>query len=137
MRKQKFYNLEKDTTDWYTERWLNEQTRVRDVDNLQVWHHYWEDVAGDLWVDFNNPEENVHQDFLAYRQAKQYLTPEQLQAVRHLAALSIPAFAKLVGLSANALRELEQDQRVQTDAEERRLVPVWQSFQNDAQLSER
>ena len=132
MRKQKFYNLEKDTTDWYTERWFNEPARVRDVDNLQVWHHYWEDAAGDLWVDFNNPEENVHQDFRAYRQAKQYLTPEQLQVVRHLAGLSIPAFAKLVGLSASAIRELEQDQRVQTDAEERRLVPVWQSFQNDA-----
>ena len=63
----KFYNPEKESTEFYTEKWVLEQTTVKDLKNLTVKHHYWIDSDGEWWVDFENPMENVHADFDAYR----------------------------------------------------------------------
>ena len=59
MMKKEFYNPEKEITEEYTEKWIIEKSRVKEVNDLLVTHHYWMDSDGELWGDFDNPMENV------------------------------------------------------------------------------
>lgn len=113
MAQRKFYNPELDTTERYTEVWKIELVQVRDESNLMVRNHYWKDSDGELWVDFNNPMENVTRSFAAYRSKKGYMTPEDIRKLRHKLGLTVRQFAKRLGIAPSSLTQIENNLRVQ------------------------
>ena len=113
MAQRKFYNPELDTTERYTEVWKIELVQVRDESNLMVRNHYWKDSDGELWVDFNNPMENVTRSFAAYRSKKGYMTPEDIRKLRHNLGLTVRQFAKRLGIAPSSLTQIENNLRVQ------------------------
>ncbi|TGD22554.1 helix-turn-helix domain-containing protein [Companilactobacillus suantsaicola] len=113
-KKKIFYNEEKEISEAYTEKWLLEKCTVKDIDNLIVNHHYWEDPEGELWVDFNNPMENVYADFNAYREVKNFMKPSELKKLRETLNLTVREFSKLTGLGYSNISQIENNQRIQT-----------------------
>lgn len=113
MTNRKFYNPEKEQSELYTEKWITEKSRVKDINDLSVKHHYWEDSDGELWLDFNDPMENVRADFDAYRQRLNYMSPQELKSLRKSLHLSQRAFASELGISYSVLSQIESNKRVQ------------------------
>lgn len=112
--KKKFYNPELKRYDTYVEVWLNEKVNVKDEKDLPVLNHYWKDSQGELWGDFDNPMENVHRSFAAYRKRKDYLSPSEIKDLRISLGLSVRKFAEALGISPSALTQIENDHRIQT-----------------------
>lgn len=112
--KKEFYNSEKELTEKYTEKWIIEKVKVNDIDDLIVNHHYWEDADGELWTDFKNPMENVKADFVAYRERKGFLKPEEIKRLRNNLKLTVRQFAISTGFGYSNISQIENNQRVQT-----------------------
>jgi len=112
-RQSVFYNPEKDLSENYTEEFRVETVTVKDVTNLRVEHHYWRDADGDLWGDFDNPMENVHRDFEAYRKEKNFLSPAEIHRIREKMGLTVRQFADKLGLGVSTLSQIENNQRIQ------------------------
>lgn len=112
--KKVFYNPEKDLKEIYTEQWIIEKSRVKDIEDLLVRHHYWKDSDGELWTDFLNPMENVKADFNAYRTRRKFMSPEELRELRSDLKLTVREFSKLTGLGSSNISQIENNQRVQT-----------------------
>lgn len=109
-----FYNPEKELSELYTEKWIVEKCKIKDVNDLLVLHHYWQDSDGELWVDFDSPMENVEADFLAYRKRKEYMQPNEIKELRQSLNLSVREFAELTGLGFSNISQIENNKRVQT-----------------------
>lgn len=128
--KKKFYNEELDTTDLYTEVWLLETVRVKDVDDLLVENHYWRDSEGELWSDFNNPMENVKRSFDAYRKRKGYMTPHEIRTLRENLGLSVREFADELGIASSTLTQIENNRRVQVKYQEKLFRSAERDYRN-------
>jgi DNA-binding transcriptional regulator YiaG len=111
---QKFFNPEKALTELYTEKWLEETCTVKDITDLTIRHHYWEAPDGELWGDFNSPMENIHLDFQAYRQRKEFLTPTEIVHIRQQLHLTVREFADILGLGISTVSQIENNERIQT-----------------------
>jgi len=127
MTKKEFYNSELEQTSWYDEVWKIELIRVRDEDNLLVRNHYWQDEAGELWVDFGHPMENVVRGFSAYRLKKGYLTPDEIRHLREQLGMTVRSFADVLGIAPSSLTQIENNQRVQAKYQENlfRTAKTW------------
>ncbi|GAX07994.1 hypothetical protein IWT5_01145 [Secundilactobacillus silagincola] len=114
----RFYNEELGTTGLYTEVWLTETVRVKDVDDLLVENHYWRDSDDELWNDFDNPMENVKRAFDAYRTRKCYMSPNEIRNLRESMGLSDSKFADALGIASSIVTEIEKNRRVQDEHQE-------------------
>lgn len=113
VKKRKLYNPELNKSDVYTEVWLNEKINVKDEKNLSVLNHYWKDSEGELWGNFDDPMENVHRGFEAYRKKKGYLSPTEIKKIRKDLGLTVRKFANALGISPSALTQIENNHRIQ------------------------
>ncbi|HBF75771.1 MAG TPA: transcriptional regulator [Lactobacillus sp.] len=118
MTTKRFCNEELGTTELYTEVWLTETVRVKDVDDLLVENHYWRDSDGELWNDFDDPMENVKRAFDAYRTRKGYMSPAEIRNLRESTDFSDSRFADALGLASSIVSEIEQNRRVQDEHQE-------------------
>lgn len=115
-----FFNRETNTVGSYTECWINERIKVRDL-YLIVRNHYWKDSQGKLWGDFNHPMENVYQGFDAYRHAKNYSTPDEIIKKCQSLYLTVDEFADMKGINRSRMHEIINNKRIQTPEEEKLL----------------
>ena len=99
MTQRQFYNPELEQTGLYTEVWQTEHIQVKDIQDLVVTNHYWQDAAGELWADFDDPMENVHRSFDTYRKRKGYLTPNQIRQLREDLHLTVRQMATALGIT--------------------------------------
>lgn len=90
--RKKFYNEEYESEEWYTGVSKLKKVRVKDRDDLYVMHYYWKDEDGELWSDFDDPTANNRLDFIAYRQVKGYLSPEQIKELKIYRGILYVAF---------------------------------------------
>lgn len=111
--KKKFFNPELNKEDIYTEVWKNEYVTVKD-EKLVVKNHYWQDSKGELWGDFDDPMENVHRSFAAYRKKKKFLSPESIRKIRESLGYTVREFAEKLGISPSAVTQIENNHRIQT-----------------------
>lgn len=118
MTVKEFYNPELETTAVYEEVWRKEVVAVRDVSDLSVLNHYWRAANGELWGDFDDPMENVHRGFAAYRQHQNYMTPAEVKALRINLKLTVRQFAEILGISTSSLTQIENNHRVQARYQE-------------------
>lgn len=112
--KKKFFNPELNKYETYTEAWISERISVKDEKELLVKNHYWRDNSGELWVDFDNPMENVYSSFKAYRKKKRYLTPKEIKNIRMGVNMSVREFSNMLGISSSTLTRIENNHRIQT-----------------------
>lgn len=113
-----FYNPETEEKAEYTEVWKNEVIAMKDIKDLVVTTHYWEDDEGELWLDFDDPNENLRIIFDAYRKRKGYMQPEQVKKLRKCLKLSQRDFASRLGISYSKLSQIESNKRVQSLSQE-------------------
>lgn len=118
MKKRKFYNPELGTKEEYSEVWKTGTVSVRDLDDIKVVNHYWQDIDGELWGDFNDPMENVRRSFDAYRERKSYMTPDDIRSLRARLHMTVREFAEMLGIGSSTLTEIENNQRVQVKYQE-------------------
>lgn len=116
--KKRFYNEELGRTDLYTEVWKLETVKVKDVDDLVVENHYWQDSDGELWSDFDHPMENVEEALAAYRKRKGYMTPREIRTLRGNMGLSVKELADELGIEPSTLAQIETGRRVQDKQQE-------------------
>lgn len=116
--KKRFYNEELGRTDLYTEVWKLETVKVKDVDDLVVENHYWQDSDGELWSDFDHPMENVKKACAAYRTRKGYMKPQEIRILRENMGLSVKGFADELGIEPSTLAQIETGRRVQDKQQE-------------------
>lgn len=109
-----FYNPEKDKLEKYQEVKQVEPVRFKDGTELNVEHTWWQDKNGELWGNFDDPMENVHKDFKAYREKYNYLMPSEIRELRKKYHLSVREFASILGIGSSTLNQIENDQRLQT-----------------------
>lgn len=128
--KKRFYNEELGTTDLYTEVWTLEKVRVKDVDDLLVENHYWQDSDGELWSDFDHPMENVERSFDAYRTRKGYMTPQKIRTLRENMGLSVREFAGELGIASSTLTQIENNRRVQVKYQENLFRSAERDYRN-------
>jgi len=115
---QAFFNPETERTEIYTEKWLEETCSVKELTDLSVHHHYWEDADGELWGDFNDPMENVRRDFQAYRECQNFLTPTEIVHIRQQLQLSVRTFTADLGLDVSTVSQIENGERLQTKSQD-------------------
>lgn len=116
--KKRFYNEELGRTDLYTEVWKLETVKVKDVDDLVVENHYWQDSDGELWSDFDHPMENVKKALAAYRKRKAYMMPQEIRTLRENMGLSVKEFADELGIEPSTFAQIETGRRVQDKQQE-------------------
>ncbi|MDT6980575.1 helix-turn-helix domain-containing protein [Levilactobacillus zymae] len=133
--KKTFFNPETETTGDYTEVWQYEVVPIKDVKDLLVRTHYWQDADGELWLDFNDPNENFRSIFTAYRARKGYLQPQQIKTLRHQLGLSVREFARRLGLSYAKLSQIENNKRIQTLSQEISFRKAQQDYQQQGFLT--
>lgn len=74
-----FYNPELDLKETYTEVLKLETVQVKGISDLLVLNRYWQDSEGELWVDFDDPSENLRRAFAAYRERMGFLSSDQIR----------------------------------------------------------
>lgn len=116
--KKVFYNEELDTTEEYSEVWKYELMQVKDIPDLIVRNHYWKDDRGELWLDFNDPNENFRRAFNAYRSRKEFMQPNDIKKLRGNLHLSQRVFSERLGISYAKASRIENNKRVQTLSQE-------------------
>lgn len=118
MTKKVFYNEELDTTEEYSEVWKYELMQVKDIPDLIVRNHYWKDDRGELWLDFDDPNENFRRAFNAYRSRKGFMQPNDIKQLRENLHLSQRVFSERLGISHAKASRIENNKRVQTLSQE-------------------
>lgn len=108
-----FFNPELNKTDTYTERYITEKIKVRDL-TVVVTNHYWQDRTGHLWTDFSDPMENLRKAFSGYIIRKGWLTPYQIRSMQRKLHLSDKAFSTYVGINVLILNQIKDNHRLQT-----------------------
>lgn len=136
MKKRTFYNPETETKEEYTEVWKTESVSVKDIKDLLVTNHYWEDREGELWLDFEDPNENFRAAFNAYRRRKGYMEPQQIKDLRKRLGLDLRRFAERLGISYSKLSQIENNKRVQTLSQEVSFRKAQQDYQRQGFLTD-
>ncbi|WP_137625596.1 transcriptional regulator [Lactiplantibacillus pingfangensis] len=114
----KIYNEELETEEWYTGVKKLKKVRVRNRDDIYVYHYYWMDSYGDLWSDFEAPLANNQRDFDAYRKVEGYMTPNQIKELIDVSGKSLRGFSAYANLGLSTLSQLINNLRVQTPQQE-------------------
>lgn len=130
IKKKEFYNPELETTELYTEIWEPELIEVRDISDLLVVNHYWQDAEGELWGDFNDPMENVRNGFDAYRKRKGYMMPNEIQNLRNKLGMTVREFANTLGIGSSTLTQIENNKRLQVKYQENLFQAVKNQYKN-------
>lgn len=137
MNRRTFYNPETETSGEYTEVWKNEVVAVKDVKDLLVTNHYWkDDNEGELWLDFDDPNENFRVAFNAYRSRKSYMKPQEIKNLRKDLSLDIRSFAERLGISYSKLSQIENNKRVQTLSQEVSFRKAQQDYERQGFLTD-
>jgi len=134
MRKKSFYNEELEKTGEYTEIWEYETIKIKDLSDLVVRNHYWKDETGELWLDFNNPNENFRNIFDAYRKRKGFIKPNQVKKLRNKLNLNLRDFARILGISYDELSQIENNKRIQTHSQDISFRKVMEK--NNSEISD-
>ncbi|HIW88489.1 MAG TPA: helix-turn-helix domain-containing protein [Candidatus Ligilactobacillus excrementipullorum] len=134
VKKRKFYNPELETTELYTEVWRPELVTVKDVTDLLVINHYWQDSDGELWGDFTDPMENVREAFDAYRERQDYLKPVEIKKIRHDLGMTVREFADFIGIGSSTLTQIENNKRLQVKYQENLFRFVKNRYENGEKL---
>ncbi|RRK09758.1 helix-turn-helix domain-containing protein [Lactiplantibacillus garii] len=135
MIKKIFFNVELNTTAEYTEVWKYEVVKVKDVPDLLVRNHYWQDAQGELWLDFEDPNENFRGIFNAYRKRKGFMQPWEVKKLRANLGLSLRDFAERLGISYAKVSQIENNKRIQTLAQEVAFRKAQQDYQRQGYLT--
>lgn len=135
MTKRTFYNEELNTTDEYSEVWKNELMQVKDIPNLIVHNHYWKDSQGELWLDFNDPNENFRRAFDAYRNRKGFMQPAEIKKLREDLHLSQRVFSERLGISYAKVSQIETNKRIQTLSQEVSFRKAQQDYERQGFLT--
>ncbi len=135
MIKKTFYNEELNTTDEYSEVWKYEIMRVKDIPDLIVHNHYWKDSQGELWLDFNDPNENFRRSFNAYRKRKGFMQPNEIKKLREGLHLSQRVFSERLGISYAKVSQIENNKRVQTLSQEVSFRKAQQDYERQGFLT--
>lgn len=135
MVKKVFYNEELNTTAEYLEVWQYEIMKVKDVADLLVRNHYWQDEQGELWLDFDDPNENFRHAFDAYRKRKGFMLPTDLRTLRKKLQLSLREFSERLGISYAKVSQIENNKRVQTLSQEIAFRKAEQDYQKQGYLT--
>lgn len=134
MNERTFFNEELNTTAKYLEVWKYEVVKVRDIEDLLVYNHYWQDAEGELWLDFMDPNENMRTAFDAYRSRKGFMHPEAIKQLRQNLQLSQRAFSERLGISYSKLSQIETNKRIQTLSQEIGFRKAEQDFKTQGYL---
>lgn len=134
MKEKKFFNPEKGIEELYIEKWIPEIVKVRDIDDLLVINHYWQDAEGELWNDFDQPNENFVRTFDAYRERKGFMQPSQICELRKQLHLSVREFAKRLGISYSTVSQIENNQRIQVLYQENLFEHAKKEFETTGEL---
>ncbi len=116
-----FFNPELMKTESYQELFVVEEVQIHNSSKIEVRHHYWQDASGELWVDFDDPQENIRADFLEYRRVNGFLDPAKIKELRVGLKLSLLQFSQLLGISDGVLAQIESNGRVQEKYEDNLL----------------
>lgn len=108
-----FYNIEKDKSESYTKVERLESVKVKDVDHLLIAAIYWRDPAGEVWLNPDDPLENVRASFTEYRKAKHYLQPIEIRRLHQELGLSLNKFARNLGMGPSSLSQIENNLKLQ------------------------
>lgn len=135
MQKQ-FLNPETDSVGVYSERWLLEKVKVKDIDDLIVRNHYWEDEEGELWVDFDDPDENLRNAFTAYRSRIGFMSASEVAKLRKDTGLSVRKFASHLGISSSVLSQIENNKRIQTKYQDMLFKSTRDEYNHSGRLSD-
>lgn len=130
-RKKTLYNPELGAEGLYTEVWKFELVKVKNITDLPVMNHYWQDTSDKLWGDFDDPMENVRRSFDAYREHSGYMTPDSIRHLRNQLNMSISEFADTLGINFSSLKQIENNQRVQTGHQEILFEELKNKWQGD------
>ncbi|GEN94106.1 helix-turn-helix domain-containing protein [Pediococcus ethanolidurans] len=134
MKEKNFFNPEKGIEELYIEKWIPEIVKVRDIDDLLVINHYWQDAEGELWNDFDHPNENFVRTFDAYRERKGFMQPSQICELRKQLHLSVREFAKRLGISYSTVSQIENNQRIQVLYQENLFEHAKKEFETTGEL---
>lgn len=107
------FNPVKGMKENYKEKYILEEVKVKDIDDLLVQHHYWEDPQGELWGSFDDPMENLRLNFEAYRKRKGFMSPLEIKKLREKNNYTVREFADILGLGSSTLSQIENNQRLQ------------------------
>lgn len=107
---------------------LPEVVPVSDITDLRVTHHYWKDSEGELWGDFEDPMKNLRTDFAVYLARKHYISPTQITLIRATLNKSVGQLAEMLNLKPSMITQMETNQRIQTDKQERILRAIANQF---------
>jgi len=135
MKKKSFYNEELEKTSEYTEIWKYETVKVKDLSDLVVRNHYWKDETGELWLDFNDPNENFRNIFDTYRKRKGFMEPNKIKELRNKLDLSLRDFARNLGISYAKLSQIENNKRIQTLSQEISFRKAQQDYECQGYLT--
>ena len=135
MTKKTFYNEELNTTEEYSEVWKYELMRVKDISDLIVHNHYWKDSRGELWLDFDDPNENCRKAFNAYRNRKGFMQPNEIKKLRENLHLSQRVFSERLGISYAKVSQIENNKRVQTLSQEVSFRKAQQDYEKQGFLT--
>lgn len=135
MAKKTFYNEELNTTEEYSEVWKYELMRVKDISDLIVHNHYWKDSRGELWLDFDDPNENFRKAFNAYRNRKGFMQPNEIKKLRENLHLSQRVFSGRLGISYAKVSQIENNKRVQTLSQEVSFRKAQQDYEKQGFLT--
>ena len=106
----------------------HEIIKVKDISDLLVCNRYWQDSDGELWLDFDDPNENFRGIFNAYRERKGFMQPTELKILRRNFNLSLREFAEWLGISYSKVSQVENNKRIQTLTQEVAFRKVQQDY---------
>ena len=109
-----WYNPETETRDTYTKVQKLEVLTARDGTKVIINGHYWEDPYGELWVNPNDPNENLRVFASEYRKQKGFMQPDEIRELRSKLGYSERGFAFKLGISYAKLSAIENNKRIQT-----------------------
>lgn len=113
------YNPILDNTERYTEIWETELVTARGVKDLPVKNHYWKQNSnGELWLDFDNPDENFYAFATAFRKEMNYMTPGEIQQLCLESGLGKSLFASLLSMDEDTLDSLMSNDLIQDEEQE-------------------
>jgi len=132
-----FFNPEKEITELYEKKSLEEKVKVIDIDDLVVLHYYWRDSNGELWNDFDDPMENVRNDFSAYRSRVGFMQPWELKKLRENIKMTVREFGDWTGLGYGTISKIENNQKIQTKYQDRIFQLTREKFNANGFVSDK
>jgi len=137
VEQREFYNPEKEIAELYGKKSLEEKVKVKNIDDLVVLHYYWQDSDGELWNNFDDPMENVRNDFSAYRSRVGFMQPLELKKLREAIKMTVREFGDWTGLGNWTISKIENNQKVQTKYQDRIFQLTREKFNATGHISDK